>query len=293
VIRALSRKARYVRANATALLLLAVGTAVAVPTAVAAQGGLDFEFYRENIEPVFTRPRGGYDAGGTACINCHTWQATTPLKLQPLQLVDGRAQWPEALSRRNFEVVSRLVVPGDPDASRLLRKPLRASAGGASRHTGGGFWESKDDPEWQLMAEWVRAAPRQAAAPAPPALDFQYFSSCVQPIFLNPIPGAVECTQCHAGGGNTGFARYTAGQEPFFTDAQTRSNFEALSGLIEPGYPEYSRFLHHPLHPDAGGDFMHNGGRRWTSKSDAEWVALAAWIRGEARGSTCDAALQF
>jgi hypothetical protein len=246
-----------------------------------------------NIEPLFTRPRGGFAAGGTACINCHTWQATTPLKLQPLQMVNGRAQWTEELSRRNFEVVSRLVVPGDPDASRLLRKPLEESAGGASRHTGGVFWDSKEDPEWQLMAEWVRAAPRQGAPPAQQTVDREFFGACVQPMFLNPIPGAVECTQCHAGGGDTGFARYTAGQQPHFTAEQTQQNFNVLGGLIEPGYPEYSRLLHHPLHPNAGGDFMHNGGRRWTSKSDAEWQAIAAWIRGEARGSTCPPALQF
>jgi hypothetical protein len=273
--------------------MLAVGTATAVPTAARAQEGLSFEFYRENIEPLFVRPRGGFADGGTACINCHTWQATTPLKLQPLQMVSGRAEWPEELSRRNFEVVSRLVVPGDPDASRLLRKPLEEDAGGASRHTGGVFWDSKDDPEWQLMAEWVRAAQPQAPPPASPALDFAFFESCVQPIFVKPIEGAVECTQCHSGGGNAGFARYTPGQEPYFTEDQSRANFAVLSELIEPGYPELSRFLHHPLHPDGGGDFMHNGGRRWMSKSDLEWQALAAWIRGESRGSTCPPALQF
>ena len=287
-------------AKGTIFALTAVGTVMVVPTAVDAQQGardaLSFEFYRDNIEPLFVRPRGGYAAGGTACINCHTWQATTPLKLQPLQMVNGRAEWSEELSRRNFEVVSRLVVPGNPDASRLLQKPLDEDAGGASRHTGGVFWDSKDDPEWQLMAEWVRAAEPQGPPPAEPALDFEFFRSCVQPIFVTPIEGAVECTQCHSGGGNAAFARYTPGDTPAeasFSDQQTRQNFAILNELIEPGYPEYSRFLHHPLHPDAGGDFMHNGGRRWMSKSDPEWQALAAWIRGEARGSSCPAPLQF
>jgi hypothetical protein len=47
------------------------------------------------------------------------------------------------------------------------------------------------------------------------------------------------------------------------------------------------------LAPDAGGDLMHNGPRRWTSQADPEWQALAAWVRGEATGPVCPPALRF
>jgi hypothetical protein len=63
--------------------------------------------------------------------------------------------------------------------------------------------------------------------------------------------------------------------------------------FIDAGHPENSRFLHKPLHPDVGGDLMHNGGRRWMSRDDPEWRALAAWVRGDATGSACPAALRF
>ncbi|MFQ5473299.1 MAG: hypothetical protein ACE5FA_10505, partial [Dehalococcoidia bacterium] len=42
--------------------------------------------------------------------------------------------WTEAQSRLNFEAVSRLVVPGQPERSRLLRKALVPRAGGAPFH---------------------------------------------------------------------------------------------------------------------------------------------------------------
>ena len=141
----------------------------AVQLATDAQQPLDFEFYRTNIEPIFTTPRGGFTAGSVACAACHTWQATTPLKLESLETdANGGVFWTEEQSRRNFEIVSRLVTPGDPDSICLLRKPLAADAGGVGSHTGGTYWESKDDPEWQVMAEWVRRASATAAAPAPP-----------------------------------------------------------------------------------------------------------------------------
>src|SRR4029453_15425770 len=48
------------------------------------------------------------------------------------------------------------VVPGNPEASRLLRHPLAESAGGDPHHDGGKHWTSKDDPEWQTLAAWVK-----------------------------------------------------------------------------------------------------------------------------------------
>lgn len=279
------------------LLLGNVESAESIPTDAAAQSvdlpALDFAFYRDNVEPIFMRPRGGFRAGTAPCASCHTFQATTPLKLERLQEEGARVFWTEEQSRRNFAVVARLVTPGDPDNSRLLRKPLAVSAGGAPQHTGGKYWDSKDDPEWRVIAEWVRnAGPATAPPPAPPEVDFQFFRSCVQPIVINPIPNAVACAECHAGG-SRGFGRPIPAGQATWTEEESRAAYDALMQLIEPGHPEYSRFLHHPLAIAAGGDFMHNGGRRWLSKEEPEWQALAAWIRGESRGTNCPAALRF
>jgi YVTN family beta-propeller protein len=122
----------------------------------AATSPLDFEVFRTRVQPVFTTKR----PGNARCISCHAFG--TPMQLQPLS--PGAATWNEEQSRRNFDVVRARVVPGNPDASRLLRHPLAESAGGDPHHDGGKHWMSKDDPEWQMLAAWVRGeTPRVAA----------------------------------------------------------------------------------------------------------------------------------
>ena len=261
---------------------------------VAAATGLDFDFYVSDVEPIFTRPRGGFSRdspGGPSCVMCHTWQTNAPLKLEPLEEgPGGETSWTEAQSRRNFVEVARLVTPGDPDNSRLLRAPLAFGGGGRGLHTGGTFWVSKDEPEWQALAQWVGSANPsvggETAAEAPPTLDFEFFQSCVQRIFVNTTPGALPCTECH-GGGPAGFAGPMGDGREFWDEAESRRNFGVALRLIETGEPTRSRLLMHPLAFEAGGDYTHNGPRRWRSMEDPEWQMLAAWVRGERTGSTC------
>jgi hypothetical protein len=115
---------------------------------------LDFEFFRAKVEPILLNPRkgGGAVGGGVACFACHSVFAT-PMKLEPLPA--GATSWSQEQSHRNFEAVSKLVTPGDPLHSRLLLQPLATEAGGTQRHTGGKFWSSQSDPEFQTLSEWV------------------------------------------------------------------------------------------------------------------------------------------
>ena len=247
------------------------------------QEALSFESYRAEIEPIFVRPRGGHGPGVSACVTCHVTSGT-PLRLQPLQeTADGGVFWDEAQSRMNFGFVSRLVSPGMPEESRLLRKPLAVAAGGARFHVGGKFWEDQSDPEWQTMAAWVGAAdpvaaPASEASPAP--LSFEFFRTCVQRIFLDKREDRMECVHCH-GGGARGFARAIPEGRDYWNLEESQRNFEILRRYVEPGFPLMSRFLTHPLAPEAGGDHYHSGGRRWPSQADPEWQMLAAWVRGE------------
>ncbi len=126
-----------------------VRTGPAAPPTAAAR--LDFQFYRARIEPLFLKPRVG-PVGTAACVSCHSSVASR-LRLEPPAASHA---WSEQQSRRNFEVVARLVTPGEPLKSRLLLHPLAPEAGGDPAHTGGKLWNTQEDPEWQTLAAWVR-----------------------------------------------------------------------------------------------------------------------------------------
>ena len=128
------------------LLVISLGLALA---GIAADPP-DFGFFVRNVEPIFTKPR----SDGGRCYDCHSLKSNAAaFHLTPLG-ADG--QWSEEQSRQNFENAVRLIVPGEPAKSRLLRHPLAEEAGGDPFHSGGKFWKSQDDPEWQTLARWVR-----------------------------------------------------------------------------------------------------------------------------------------
>lgn len=249
--------------------------------------GLDFEFYKESVEPIFIRYRGGFVGSDTACVACHTVQANAPLGLLPLTEQNGNVFWTEEQSRTNMENVALLVNPSAPETSRILMAPLAPTAGGEA-HSGGIFWDSTNHSEYRLIAQWIATGDPSAGAEPSVDVDFEFFRSCVQPIFVNPIQNAMPCTECHSGQ----FAIPNP-ENSYWTMEQSRQSFEELMTFIDPGRPDYSRFLHKPLHPNAGGDLMHNGGRRWYSQDDPERQALAEWVQGNAVGAACPPALQF
>ncbi len=118
---------------------------------LAAAQSLDFEVYKTRVEPIFLKKHPGH----ARCVACHV-DAGTAFKLQPLPT--GAKTWTEEQSRENFEMVQKLVVPGDPASSRLLMHPLAPDAGGDRFHGGGRQFASKDDPNWKIIANWVRGA---------------------------------------------------------------------------------------------------------------------------------------
>ena len=107
----------------------------------AAPPSLDYQ-----VQPIFLAKRAGH----ARCISCHA--SGTPLRLQPLPA--GRTMWNDEESRKNFEAVRRVVVPGSIK-SMLLVHPLAEQAGGDFFHNGGKHWTSQNDPEWQVLKNWV------------------------------------------------------------------------------------------------------------------------------------------
>jgi len=114
---------------------------------------LDFEFFKTRVEPIFLKRRADH----ARCYGCHA-ASTNLLRLE--EMAPGSASWTEEQSRRNFETVSKLVVPGNPTTSRFLMHALAPEAGGdpspTGLHQGGRQFASQNDPDWQTLAEWVR-----------------------------------------------------------------------------------------------------------------------------------------
>ena len=241
------------------------------------QSPLNYEEYRARVEPVFLKKR----ESGVRCYDCHSTLATG-LRLQAF--LPGDSSWTEEQSRQNFESVSRLVTPNDPLGSRLLLHPLAQEAGGDPAHTGGKFWKSQQDPEWQMLAAWVRhSSPgtpaMQPASPARGALGFQTFKSRVEPIFLKERPGHARCYGCHSEYNRSFHLERLSPGAANWTEQQSQRNFQNILQHVVPGDPASSRLLIHPLAPEAGGDPFHSGGYQFQSQNDPDWLTIAEWVR--------------
>ncbi len=240
------------------------------------QSPLNFEEYCTRVEPVFLKKR----ESGVRCYDCHS-TLTTHLRLQPF--LPGDSSWTEEQSRQNFAFVSQLVAPGDPLKSLLLLHPLSQEAGGDPAHAGGKFWKSQADPEWQMLAAWVRhsSSGTPAAQPASPATTnaFQTFRSSIEPIFLKERPGHARCYGCHSEYNRSFHLEKLLLGAANWTEDQSQLNFQNILQHVAPGDPGSSRLLIHPLAPEAGGDPFHSGGHQFQSQNDPDWLAMADWVR--------------
>ena len=143
-----------------ASFLIASAAALYAPAPFAAQEpsasrpSLDYEFFKTKVEPIFLKKRFPDHA---RCYTCHdiSRHGGGPLSLERMSA--GSTSWTEEQSRTNFQTVSKLVTPGNPLQSLLLLMPLAPEAGGlADTHQGGRQFRTQDDPDWKIIAAWVR-----------------------------------------------------------------------------------------------------------------------------------------
>src|SRR5436190_20324791 len=111
---------------------------------------LDYAFFKARVQPIFLEKQPGH----TRCVVCHSGRSNNAFRLEAL--APGAKTWTEEQSRRNFEMASRLVVPGDARAGLLLMHPLAPEAGGDAYHSGGRQFASRDDPRWQILSRWAQ-----------------------------------------------------------------------------------------------------------------------------------------
>jgi hypothetical protein len=127
-----------------------------------------------------------------------------------------------------------------------------------------------------------QAAFGQSAPTGRPTLDFEFFKTKVQPIFLAKRPGHARCIACHAGSSAPPVLQLqalSAGSATWDEEA-SHKNFDAVKRVVIAGNAK-SPLLVHPLAEDAGGDFFHSGGKHFNSQNDPEWLTLKAWVMGQ------------
>jgi hypothetical protein len=117
----------------------------------------------------------------------------------------------------------------------------------------------------------------QAAA----KLDYDYFKTKVEPIFLMKRPGHSPCVVCHAGANNQLHLEMLSPGATAWNEEQSHKNFDTVSKMIDAvDDPLEAKILLHPLAPEAGGDAFHSGGRQFETKNDPLWKTIAAFAKG-------------
>ena len=132
------------------LCFVAVGNLLAQQKEEGSTTSLNYEFFKTKVQPIFLAKRPGH----ARCVACH---ATNNTALHLESLSPGSATWNEEESRKNFELVKKVVVPSSLK-SPLLIHVLAEQAGGDFFHSGGKHFSSQDDPEWQTLKAWVFGA---------------------------------------------------------------------------------------------------------------------------------------
>lgn len=249
------------------LLLLLAGLALdPIERPAAAEGELDYDYYKARVAPIVAR----------LCGECHA-NARERRKhgRHFLRPAPGR-RVRESHHQRNFETIAALVEPGNPAASLYLLKPLAPREGGLTH--GGGTRLGTNTPEYGTLVDWINGATLPPVVWKPPPTepgqpDFRFYVERISPVLQT------VCAECHQG---KGYGKHKLlvpqGDEPF-THEQRYVNFQTILLNVKPGQPEKSRFLLKPL-AEADGGLRHRGGDKFRRDSQAyrDWVAF---INGE------------
>jgi hypothetical protein len=148
-----------------AILALALATTgcLASPDEARTEADLDEPYFRCNVQPILTRSCSMFACHGNGR-RFFVIYARNRLRLG----IDGEAERASFLTdderEHNFLAAQALVVPGQPDQSPLLMKPLDPIAGGwyhvggDEPFHGGDPFSTADDPDYQTLRAWAMGA---------------------------------------------------------------------------------------------------------------------------------------
>jgi hypothetical protein len=118
-----------------------------------------------------------------------------------------------------------------------------------------------------------------ASASASAALDYEFFKTKVEPVFLTKRPGHTRCVVCHTTNNAPLHLVPLSPGSTSWNEQQSRQNFTLIQRVAIPGSLD-SPLVKHPLAEEAGGDPHHGGGQQFSSQADPEWLTLKAFVLG-------------
>src|SRR6266853_1954723 len=89
-----------------------------------------------------------------------------------------------------------------------------------------------------LVIMAIAALPAAASAQGKPVLDFGFYKSRVEPIFLAKKDGHTRCVVCHEDANNNFHLEKLGPGAKGWTEEQSRRNFEMVKNLVNPGDPD-------------------------------------------------------
>jgi hypothetical protein len=209
-----------------------------------------FKNFTANVEPLLTKPASSSDRG-CAFGTCHS----SP---QSDFFLACQGSGTDDLSKFNF-LEAQAYISTALDQSQILLKPLAPSAGGIG-HTGGTFFQSKTDPNWLKIYNWVELNG------APAALTMisdgqKFFNDNVMPIFMQR---GCAAEGCHSPGAANDF-KLRPGSQGFFSYIELGTNYRiARNDFLMPELPDVrqSRIAKKPVTSIANGGYgiVHRGG---------------------------------
>jgi len=78
------------------------------------------------------------------------------------------------------------------------------------------------------------------------SLDFKFYRTRVEPIFLKKRPGHARCYGCHILPNRVFHLATLSPSATDWSEEESRQNFESIQRLVVPGNPEASPFLFLP-----------------------------------------------
>jgi hypothetical protein len=119
----------------------------------------------------------------------------------------------------------------------------------------------------------------QAQSQPAASLDYDYFKTKVQPIFMTKRDGHTRCAYCHMQNNAPFHLVKLSPGAATWNEAQSRQNFQLIQRVAIPGVLD-SPIVKHPLAGQAGGDPHHGGGDQFESQNDPAWQTLKAFVMG-------------